>query len=75
MRQLVLNFCQMGISFIMVVLLGLIAVTCYVLLPHDLIPEEIFGILGLIDDFFTVIGFIIGVIMWFVKIYVHRPVQ
>ena len=55
LRQMFSRLCQMNTIFIIRVVLMVIALISYVLSPFDLIPESVFGAIGLIDDFLIIV--------------------
>ena len=54
-----------------IIMCMLIAVV-YVLSPFDLIPESVFGLIGMIDDFFIVITILVAVSQMFVNQYARN---
>jgi hypothetical protein len=56
-----------SIYFFRIVLL----ILTYFILPIDLIPESIFGLVGYIDDFLLLIIFILMGLVFFVPIYIR----
>ncbi len=75
MRQLISHIFQMHTIFIVRAILLVVGMVAYVLSPFDLIPEAIFGVIGLIDDVLLAVIVLFSIANGFYTAYTRRQVE
>jgi len=65
----------MGTMFVLRSVLMLIGVLAYLLSPFDIIPEAVFGLIGLLDDLFIIIIVLFMLANSFYHAYAERSRQ